>query len=438
MPTAHFPLESPYAAPRAKRRRRWPMWLAALLFCAGGGASVWAWLSSARSQADVADAEFERFAKLTVSSIDQRLQRQIDLLASFQALFRGSAQVNRVEFHRLFEDLRVSSRFPGVQAVALSRRIQEDQRPALEATVRSDRSLHAEGYPRFEVHPRGPRSDYTVVIFAEPMRGNEAVMGYDGTANPVLREVAERARDSGLAAATAPIKTFNGLTGLSIRAPIYRAGAATDTPQSRREAYVGQVSSVVAGQALLHDALPQQRAASPYCVRITDIGFSDPPAGAAQTKPLPLAMVGDSCVAAPERATATDSRSHALNAAGRRWQIDFSRPPLRHALSGNPLMVLIAGLAATLLLSGFVSRMTWLNRRAHAMAARSSAQARADAKRLETVFNSTADGIITLDAQGRMLSVNHAAQRCFGYAEAHMLGRRLDLLVPGGLPRGCG
>lgn len=437
MSIVQTPIQPLATALRTMLRGRWPVVLASVLLCAGAGASVWAWLSSAQAQADGADAEFDRFANLTVNSVDQRLQRQVDLLASFQALFRSGGQVSRVEFHRLFEDLRVASRFPGVQAIAFSRHISEIERPALEAAVRTDRSLHANGYPQFEVHPRGPRSDYTVVVYVEPMRGNEAAMGYDGAADPVRREGAERARDGGLAISTAPIQTFNGLTGLYIRAPIYRAGAAVDTVQARRAAYVGQVSSVVAGQALLRDALPQHQAGSPFRVRITDIGTSDTPA-ASSAKPLPLALVGDSGVAAPERVSTTDRRSHTLSAAGRRWQIDFSRPPVRHELSRSPLMVLIAGLAATGVLAGFVARTTWLHRRAQTMAARSSAQARASAKRLETVFNSTVDGIITLDERGYMQSVNQAAQRCFGYTEAQMLGKRLDLLLPDGLPGGCG
>ncbi len=465
MTSTQTPPDSTDAAQRAKLRSPWPTLLASLLFCAGAGASVWAWLSSAQSQADVADAEFARFANLTVNSIDQRLQRQVDLLASFQALFRGGGQVSRVEFHRLFEDLRVSSRFPGVQTIAFSRQVSEGQRPALEATVRADRSLHADGYRLFEVHPRGPRSDYIVAVYVEPMHGNEAVMGYDGAAEPVRREVADRARDSGLAAATAPIKTFSGLTGLAIRAPVYRAGAATDTLAARRAAYLGQISSVVTGQALLQHALPQQASGLPYRVRISDIGYSDAPPGSQgnegplpsfldplggpdakrqvwgrseQVKPQALAELGDLSAAAPERASASDYRRHTLNAAGRLWQVEFSRPPIRHTLGVSPLLVLIAGLLATLALSGFVARMTWLNRLARAQAERSSAQARANAERLETVFNSTVDGIITLDAQGYMLSVNRAAQHCFGYREAEMLGRRLNLLLPDGLPGGYG
>lgn len=51
-------------------------------------------------------------------------------------------------------------------------------------------------------------------------------------------------------------------------------------------------------------------------------------------------------------------------------------------------------------------------------------------RRLKAILDSAADGIITVDLRGRILSVNPAAQEIFGYNVSEFLGRQLYALVP--------
>jgi PAS domain S-box-containing protein len=50
--------------------------------------------------------------------------------------------------------------------------------------------------------------------------------------------------------------------------------------------------------------------------------------------------------------------------------------------------------------------------------------------RTQAVLDSTADGIITIDEKGTVLSANSAAERLFGYKSAQLVGRRVSAVVP--------
>jgi len=50
--------------------------------------------------------------------------------------------------------------------------------------------------------------------------------------------------------------------------------------------------------------------------------------------------------------------------------------------------------------------------------------------RLAAILNTAADGVITIDAQGAIQSVNAAAERMFGYAAAEMIGQNVKMLMP--------
>jgi two-component system, LuxR family, sensor kinase FixL len=47
-----------------------------------------------------------------------------------------------------------------------------------------------------------------------------------------------------------------------------------------------------------------------------------------------------------------------------------------------------------------------------------------------SIIQSAVDGIVLIDAQGRIEAFNEAAQRLFGYSEAEVLGRNINMLMP--------
>ena len=90
-----------------------------------------------------------------------------------------------------------------------------------------------------------------------------------------------------------------------------------------------------------------------------------------------------------------------------------------------PVLALVASAAGLAIL--------WLSYRLHAVHKESrgvAAEATARAERLDAILNMTADGIIVIDARGRIEAFNPGAQTLFGYPESEVIGRNVSLLMP--------
>ena len=101
-----------------------------------------------------------------------------------------------------------------------------------------------------------------------------------------------------------------------------------------------------------------------------------------------------------------------------------------------PSGMAVADSADQLSLGVFVATglvISWLNHRLQAAqeAQRTeAAAASARAERLDAILNMTVDGIIVIDAKGRIEAFNRGAQELFGYPEDEVLGRNVSILMP--------
>jgi len=102
--------------------------------------------------------------------------------------------------------------------------------------------------------------------------------------------------------------------------------------------------------------------------------------------------------------------------------VDWAELRSHTAIGGLPRLVLLSGLMVV----GLVAYLAML-----AVSVARSAQALRDSEsRHRAIIETTADGLITIDGRGTMLSINPAGERIFGYLAEDCIGRNVSMLMP--------
>ncbi|MES2089250.1 MAG: EAL domain-containing protein [Pseudomonadota bacterium] len=392
------------------------------------------WQYAAREVQRHADERLNHASLDSTSQLNQTLRRHLDLMRSFQALFLATEQVSREDFQRHYASLDVNQQFPGLIAVQYSRLVSRANKATFEAGVRGDTSLLPHGYPHFTIHPQGDRADYLAVTYVEPAHGNERVLGYDQMHEDARRAAAFQARDSGQASATPPVTLKSGdhdALGFVLRLPIYRPHMPVESVTQRQRAFAGQIGVAFQADTLLGAIVPASDWATRHWL-IRDVG-----AAAERTAPPSQPQIlfdttqqGVPAFTPSNTVAPEDRRVQSIEVAGRRWELVMTRPPV-HALSQPyPLALLMGGTVATLAI--FLALRTFANQygQASRMAKRLSSQALSSEKHLRSVIDNTIDGIVTVNEEGIVLSVNAAICRVFGQTEHQMVSQPLSRLIP--------
>src|SRR5262249_30453077 len=130
-------------------------------------------------------------------SVGRRLAAYVAMLRGGAGLFAASGYPARPQFAAYVERLDLAHEYPGIQGIGFSVRVRASGREQLVAQMRE------EGLADFRIWPDGPRDEYHAIIYLEPRdRRNLAAVGYDMFTESVRRAAMERARDTGLPAAS--------------------------------------------------------------------------------------------------------------------------------------------------------------------------------------------------------------------------------------------
>jgi signal transduction histidine kinase/CHASE1-domain containing sensor protein/CheY-like chemotaxis protein len=288
-----------------------------------------------------------RFQK-TVQELQDRTKLKIDmsvaLLRATTGLFAASDEVDRGEFERFVQQFDLQRNYPGIQGIGFSRTFTPPERDALVQKMR------AQGLSDFRVWPEGVRDEYTAIVYLQPEGNrNNVAIGYDMYADPVRREAMQRARDTGVPAASGRVKLVQEPRddvqqwGFLIYTPVYRNGALIDSVEDRRKALVGYVYSPYR----IEDFLASITTAKNYDV---DLQVFDGP----DTKD-EYFLYGDQADPPP-----SDSRftfKNTIPVAGRSWTLSYAINPSFERGSSRPLLkyTIITGVLLSLLFF-FVTR----------------------------------------------------------------------------------
>ncbi len=409
------------------------------VFAIGALSALFAWwVADTRAQVDaLSKAETAMFDRN--DDLQARLTNSYDVLYGAQGLFRASAFVSREAFNRYASGLRLAERHRGMRALNYSVLTPAAERQVLETAVRNDRTMNPEGYPNFAIKPAGERPEYLPLVYTEPMV--EKSLGLD-LLTEERRESVERARDSGalvlsgrLALASDPERQ----PAFTVRLPVYRNGLPTETPEERREAFVGMISATFIVRDLVGDILTHPSVA-PMTVRLLD-RVEIAGARAVGAQPTEYVLFER---AAPTKFSPQDSDYFAkqipIEIGGRQWQLHFagvSRDFMSPTDRMLPWVLLFGGLIVSALLAGLVHSLASSRERAHKLADRITLDLRrsesrlAEAQRLtEAMIEALPNPIFFKGTDGRYHGVNRAWETFFGIERGAFIGKTVFDLYP--------
>ncbi|MES1240903.1 MAG: CHASE domain-containing protein [Acidobacteriota bacterium] len=333
-------------------RSAWLVLVLALLVT--GTISWYAW-SSAETQDRL---RFQNLVQKNQAILQNRMETYIALLQGTAGLFEASDDVSREEFRSFVEGLDLRRRYPGIQGIGFSLRVQAEWKEPVTAEMRRS------GEAKFRIWPDSPRDDLFPIVYLEPMdRRNRAALGFDMLTSAARREAMERARDTGRPAATGRLRLVQEIdlhkqAGFLIYLPVYRQGRPAGTLDERRAALAGFVYCAFRADDLLQGTLGSN---PNLAVEVY--------AGAASLRNL-LHRSHAPGVVGPEPHFQSTQR---FDVAGHPWTLAFSTLPAFEAGSNRDQVALLLalGLLASLSLFGILRSQA---------AARAQAETASDAK----------------------------------------------------------
>jgi len=188
-------------------------------------------------------ANFQQTARLRAAHLAEGIESKLHTLTAISSFYAASKEVDRLEFRTFVEPF--LSIHPGIQALEWVPRIPDDQRALYEKAAQQD------GLPDFQINERKSqgvmeraeeREEYFPVYFVEPLKGNEASVGFDLASNPTRLEALNRSRDTSKMLSTARITLVQETGkqfGFLVFQPVYAQGVSLETVRDRRERLKG-------------------------------------------------------------------------------------------------------------------------------------------------------------------------------------------------------
>lgn len=339
-------------------------------------------------------------------AIEARLETYLALLRSGNALFAASSGVSWAEFHAFAGHLQIRESYPGLLGIGYAARVNRSSIDSLVGAMRQQWS------GQFVVWPDSERSEYTSIVYLEPLDArNRHAMGYDMATNPVRAAAMAKARDLGEPVLSGKVQLVQEVfpekqAGFLIYEPVYRGGAEPATTAERRAELVGWVYSPLrAGDFLEHtrgnDSLRNVGLLVYDGTTIDSSALLYGTDDVHQPPPVKLSLV------------------RTIDVANHPWTlVFFTRPGLSPA-NGREIVPLILGLGV--LVGGALFVLSRAQLRAQIAAERSAADLRSSRRALERseqqfrqLVEQSPLSIQVLDPAGRTVQVNRAYEELWG------------------------
>lgn len=303
-------------------------------------ATIAVWNGLWRDAARDASQQFARFTESAEAAFRARIQANEQMLVAGAAFLGTSKDVTRAQWGEFITRLKLSARYPGIQAMGFAERVRLADRDAHVKRVRAD------GLAEYDIRPPGERPDYVPIVYSEPFKGRNArVVGLDTYSQPVLRAAIDRAFAASDAAITEkvvlPGEDASGAEttqpGFVMYLPVYRQGMPLATKEERDAALMGFVFSTFRMNDLVAGVLDHGLAQS------VDIAVYD------GGRMVPEALLAGT---ADKAGAPVFQRASPFDLGGRQWSLAFSSRPEFEARAQDAIAVsmLVVGIAVSSIL----------------------------------------------------------------------------------------
>lgn len=314
--------------------------------------------------------------------------------------FKSSNIPTRATWQKYSEALDMQNYLPGSNGIGYIEQVDEQDLDKFIETARYD------GAPQFKNHPATPFKDKFIIKYIEPVNINKAAVGLDIGFEKHRRAAAELSRSNGEIALTKIIflvQDNKRLAGFLLLAPVYIDNE-----------FKGWVYSPFKARKFLDDFHLLDGAQIGFKVYDGDFDSKS-------------SIDKDKVIYESPNYQVDSQYKHEtkLNLAQHIWTICWTATNWYVEENRTILtkVVLIVGTLLSILLSGFFYALSKL----YGRTSRESIQSKT---RLQTIFKTVAEGIITLDDKGNIESLNPACERLFDYKKDELIGKHISVIIP--------
>ena len=213
--------------------------LAWIVFSLTLAASVGGWFIAHNHDELTARKQFEEEANRIQTALSERMAIYQDVLHGGLGLYAASYSVERSEWKAYVETVSVNKRFPGIDGLGFIACVPREKLEDFLKATREDKT------PGFQLKNPGTNGDLFITKYLEPEASHAALIGVDIGADPELRAMAEKARDSGELVLSGRLNLrgqgSETQDGFLMMLPVFRNGAPAATLAERRANIVGWV-----------------------------------------------------------------------------------------------------------------------------------------------------------------------------------------------------
>lgn len=355
---------------------------------------------------------FKIQTKQLLTKISERMSHYEVALKVGAASIQSIAHDTHVEEWTKFSNaLNLNNTYPGINGIGVIYHVKPDNINVFLNNQRQSR-------PSFNIHPNHDKQEYWPITYLEPSIGNENAVGLDIAFEHNRLSAAKKSRDTGKAQITAPIilvQDAKKTPGFLQYVPFYNSDN-IETPEQRKQHFIGHVYAPFIMVKLIEGATEQSSRQLVFSITDGDVVLYNE-----------LDVSNENYDEA-----SLIQKEISINMYGRPWTLEIETAnSFRNSTSSNqPLVILVSGIVINTMLLFLFITLTRSQQNAIALAEKITSELSTKEKYYRHIIESAPCGIIIVNKNGDIETVNPQTAILFGYSVEEMIGKSVDSLIP--------